>query len=167
MAKNPPHSKGVERASAHAEEFPLRKTAGHLIRRAHQLATAVFVQEVDGILSPHQFATLLSLCQEPGLNQVDLIARIAADRSAVSSLVMRLEAKGLLEKRRPKADARKTELFITEAGIAAVAKALAGSVRAHDRILSMMPEHLRQPFMEALQHLALAAAEIKNGGAAD
>lgn len=152
---------------AHAEKFPLRKTAGHLVRRAHQLAVAVFMQEVEGGLSPHQFSVLMSLCQEPGLHQVDLIDRIAADRSTVSALVTRLEKKGLLEKRRTREDERKTALFVTDAGVRAVSLALPGSVRAHDRILSLMPEHLRKPFMEALRHLAQSGVVGRNGSKPD
>lgn len=153
MSESTPAANDPATHAAHAERFPLRKTAGHLIRRAHQIAAAIFLQEVDGVLSPHQFAALMSLCQEPGLHQVDLIERIAADRSTVSALVMRLEKKGFVEKRRSGDDERKTALFITEPGIAAVAKALPGSVHAHDRILSLLPERLREPFLEALQCL--------------
>lgn len=162
MSENTPATNGAATHAAHAERFPLRKTAGHLIRRAHQMAAAIFLQEVDGVLSPHQFAALMSLCQEPGLHQVDLIERIVADRSTVSALVTRLVKKGFVKKRRNGDDERKTALFITEQGVAAVAAALPGSVRAHDRILSLLPEHLREPFFEALQCLVQAGPIDRN-----
>ncbi len=136
------------------ESLPLLRTAGHLIRRAHRVAAAIFTEEVDGILSPNQFSTLLCLCQEPGLHQIDLIGRIAADRSTINDMVSRLEENGLLEKRRSTVDERKISLYVTEKGVATVAKALPGSVRAHDRVLALIPEELREAFLVAVERIA-------------
>jgi DNA-binding MarR family transcriptional regulator len=96
----------------------------------------------------------LCLCQEPGLYQIDLIARIAADRSTINNIVARLADNGLLVKRRSAADERKIALYVTEKGVAAVAQALPGSVRAHDRVLSMIPDDIKEPFMRALKIIA-------------
>ena len=134
--------------------LPLRRTAGHLIRRAHRVAAAIFAEEVCGTLSPNQFSTLLCLCQEPGLHQIDLIGRVAADRSTINDMVARLEENGMLEKRRSTIDERKISLYVTEKGVAAVAEALPGSVRAHDRVLELVPDKLRGPFLEALELIA-------------
>ncbi len=136
------------------DSLPLRRTAGHLIRRAHRVAAAIFTAEIEGILSPNQFSTLLCLCQEPGLHQIDLIGRIAADRSTINDMVARLEENGLLEKRRSTVDERKITLYVTEKGVSAVAQALPGSVRAHDRVMDLIPTELRGPFMEALELIA-------------
>lgn len=134
--------------------MPLRRTAGHLIRRAHRVAAAIFTEEIDGILTPNQFSTLLCLCQEPGLHQIDLISRIAADRSTINEMVARLEENGMLDKRRSANDERKIALYVTEKGVATVAKALPGSVRAHDRVLGLIPKELHGPFLKALKWIA-------------
>jgi len=152
--KNSPPARNDEEGIETNESLPLRRTAGHLIRRAHRVAAAIFTEEIDGILSPNQFSTLLCLCQEPGLHQIDLIARIAADRSTINEMVARLEENHMLEKRRSTIDERKIALYVTEKGIAAVAKALPGSVRAHDRLLKLVPEDLRGAFLEALERIA-------------
>jgi DNA-binding MarR family transcriptional regulator len=134
--------------------LPIRRTAGHLIRRAHRVAAAIFTEEIDGRLSPNQFSVLLCLCQEPGLHQIDLVTRIAADRSTINDMVARLEENGMLEKRRSTVDERKIALYVTEKGVAAVAQALPGSVRAHDRVLKLVPKNLRGPFLKALECIA-------------
>jgi len=142
------------KSKASTDSLSLRRTAGHLIRRAHRVAAAIFSEEIDGILSPNQFSVLLCLCQEPGLHQIDLIGRIAADRSTINDMVSRLEENGLLEKRRSTVDERKITLYVTEEGVAMVAKALPGSVRAHDRVMDLIPAELQEGFLEALERIA-------------
>ena len=93
------------------------------------------------------------------MHQIDLIPRIAADRSTVNDVVARLEKKGLLEKRRSREDERKIALYVTKEGVAAVAQALPGSVRAHDRLLERIPPKLREPFLQALEHLLSSEEE--------
>lgn len=134
--------------------YRVQVSAGHRLRRAHQIAVAIYADEVDGALSPRQFTTLISLYQEPGLLQIDLTDRIGADRSTVSGVVDRLEKRGLIRRERRDGNDRVAELFVTDAGIDALIQATPGAVRVHDRILARLPEHLRQPFLEALGCLA-------------
>lgn len=131
----------------------LHGSAGHMIRRVHQRAVAIFDEEVDGRLSPRQYAALYTLCLEPGLQQVDLIERIAADRSTVSDLVSRLEKRGLLRRERMERDQRKAKLYATEKGVRIVEEVSPHSDRVHARIMSLLPKRLHAPFLEALAHI--------------
>ncbi len=132
------------------ETFRVRHSAGHLLRRAHQVAVALYAETVAGALSPRQFSILTTLHQEPGLLQVHLSDRIGADRSTVSELIARLEKHGLIRRRRLPGDDRIAELFITEAGVAALAEAAPGALLMHDRIMALLPAELREPFHQAL-----------------
>lgn len=132
------------------DTFRVRHSAGHLLRRAHQVAVALYAETVAGDLSPRQFSILTTLHQEPGLLQVHLSDRIGADRSTVSELIARLEKHGLVRRRRQPGDDRIAELFITEAGVAALAEAAPGALLMHDRIMALLPADLREPFHQAL-----------------
>ncbi|WP_321839602.1 MarR family winged helix-turn-helix transcriptional regulator [Paraburkholderia bannensis] len=68
--------------------------AGHLIRRAHQIAVALFLEKMGRDVTPVQYAVLRMLHESPGLDQVTLAQRVALDTSTTAELAARLEAKG-------------------------------------------------------------------------
>ena len=58
---------------------------GHLIRRCQQIAVALFVEETERFdLTPVQYAALVSVRENPGIDQVGLVGRIALDRSSAA-----------------------------------------------------------------------------------
>jgi hypothetical protein len=59
-----------------AKSFDFQHAPGHLIRRAHQVAVAIFMEETAGFdVTPVQFAILNALLEDPGEDQVTLAAR--------------------------------------------------------------------------------------------
>ena len=59
-----------------AKSFDFQHAPGHLIRRAHQLAVAIFMEETgDFDITPVQFAILNALIDDPGEDQVTLAAQ--------------------------------------------------------------------------------------------
>jgi MarR family transcriptional regulator, lower aerobic nicotinate degradation pathway regulator len=99
--------------------FDFQRSPGHLIRRCLQLHGAMFAEHTDGygITSP-QWAAIRALHECPGVEQAKLAELIAYDRSTIGTMLDRLEAKGLVERRSDAADRRLKRLHLTAAGAA-------------------------------------------------
>ncbi|MBC7471196.1 MAG: MarR family transcriptional regulator [Ramlibacter sp.] len=74
----------------------LHEQPGHLIRRAHQIAVALFHDNLGREVTPVQYAVLRALQHRPGIDQVTLAQEIALDTSSTADVAVRLEAKGLI-----------------------------------------------------------------------
>ena len=72
---------------------------GHLIRRLQQIAVALFMQQTKKFdITPVQYAALLAIDLNPGIDQTALVNIIAYDRSTIGDVVARLEAKKLIRR---------------------------------------------------------------------
>ena len=89
----------------------------HLLHRAYQSAGDIFKAEmkVDG-LTPRQLAVLVTVGQNEGLSQTDIMDSTGIDRSTVAEVVRRLLKRGLLKRRRTKEDARAYAVKLTIEG---------------------------------------------------
>ena len=76
------------------DTMDIRHTAGHLLRRAQQRAVDLFVQAVgENGLRPPQFAVLMTVYQNPGLNQTHLVDKTGIDRSTIADMIDRMVAR--------------------------------------------------------------------------
>lgn len=117
--------------------YDFRNAPGHLIRRAHQVAVAVFMDETgEHEVTPVQFAILNALVDDPGEDQVTLAGRVAFDAATFGSVIGRLEAKGWVRREADAADRRRKLLWVTPAGEAAAAAMKRSVARAQRRILA-------------------------------
>jgi DNA-binding MarR family transcriptional regulator len=84
--------------------------------------------QADSDLSHQDFHVLNALADSPRqrLQLTDLAVRIGWERSRVSHQVLRMEARGLLERRPSSADARATDAIISSAGRDALRRAVPG-----------------------------------------
>lgn len=99
------------------KSFNFSEAPGHLIRRAQQLAVAIFMQETaDHDATPVQFAILNALMDDPGEDQITLSNRVAFDPATLGSVVGRLEAKGWVMRKADPGDKRRKLLWITKEG---------------------------------------------------
>ena len=81
--------------------------AGHLLRRCHQIAAAIFLDECAAFeLTPLQFAVLDSLLGDGPQDQVTLGGAVALDRSTISLVIGKLEQRGLVRRARSAQDQR-------------------------------------------------------------
>ncbi len=108
--------------------------AGHLIRRAHQLAVATFHETHGREVTPVQYALLRALEDAPGIDQVTLAEKVALDTSTTADIATRLEAKGWIV--RELLARRQRALRLTPAGEAVLAR--------------------MQPHVQPMQHALLA-----------
>ncbi|KDO14372.1 MarR family transcriptional regulator [Vibrio metoecus] len=89
--------------------FPLYSAANAVIRAYRPL-----LERLD--ITYSQYLVLLVLWQQNGMNVKDLGAKLRLDSGTLTPLLKRLEAKGIVERRRGSSDERVRELFLTQAG---------------------------------------------------
>jgi len=131
----------------------------HLLHRAGQCAGDVFQSELSkGELTPRQFAVLLTVSQNEGLSQTDLVDRTGIDRSTLADIIRRMLKKGLLSRRRTKEDARAYAVKLTEEGWRMLRQAEPSARRVDDKILAVLPGPRGQRFLEDLNAIVEALA---------
>ena len=107
----------VDTLAAMAKSFDFEIAPGHLIRRAHQLAVAIFMEETATFeVTPVQFAILNALMDTPGEDQVTLAGRVAFDAATSGSVIGRLEARGWIRREVDARDKRRKLLWVTAEG---------------------------------------------------
>ena len=99
------------------KSFNFGEAPGHLIRRAQQLAVAIFMEETAGHdATPVQFAILNALMDDPGEDQITLSNRVAFDPATLGSVIGRIEVKGWVTRKADASDKRRKLLWITPEG---------------------------------------------------
>ena len=145
----------------------LRLSPIHLLHRAGQCAGDVFTEEMTGGgLTPRQYAVLLTVAQNEGLSQTELVERTGIDRSTLADIIRRMLKKGLVHRRRTKQDARAYAVRLTSDGWEALRDAEPAAVHADERILSALPPAKRQEFLESLNTIVHSIGTL-NGTAED
>ena len=116
---------GRQAESAVAEPYALEQQIGHLLRRAHQRASATFMAGIgESQFTPTQFAALAKLADEGAVSQNRLGRLTAMDPATMQGVVGRLLDRGLITSRPDPDDRRRTLLRLNEAGRDAVNAAI-------------------------------------------
>lgn len=132
----------------------------HLLHRAGQCAGDIFEAEtVETDLTPRQYAVLVTVSQEEGLSQTDLVERTGVDRSTLADIVRRMLKKGLLQRRRTKEDARAYAVRLTEEGWRVLKSSEPLVRKVDDRILSALPPKQRDQFLSDLATIVQVLAQ--------
>lgn len=140
-----------------AESFDFQHAPGHLIRRAHQVAVAIFMEETGAFdVTPVQFAILNALIQDPGEDQVTLAGKVAFDAATFGSVIGRLEAKGWVRREPDALDRRRKLLWITPAGKQAAAQMKRAVTRVQGRIVGPLAPAEREQLIWLLDKLVSA-----------
>jgi DNA-binding MarR family transcriptional regulator len=131
----------------------LARSPIHLLHRASQAAVDIFAAEMkrSGDLTPRQLAVLITVGQDEGLNQTELVERTGIDRSTMADIVKRMQRKGLLQRRRTKEDARAYAVKLTYEGRRVLRAAEPLGKRIDERVLEALPQQRRGEFIERLQ----------------
>ena len=137
-----------------AKSFDFQHAPGHLIRRAHQLAVAIFMEETGGFdVTPVQFAILNALVEDPGEDQVTLAGKVAFDAATFGSVIGRLEAKGWVRREPDAVDRRRKLLWVTPEGEAAALQMKRAVGKAQSRIVAPLEAAERQQLVNLLGKL--------------
>lgn len=136
------------------KSYDFQHAPGHLIRRAHQLAVAVFMEETAGFdVTPVQFAILNALIDDPGEDQVTLAGRVAFDAATSGSVIGRLEAKGWVRREADPLDRRRKLLWVTPAGEKAALAMKRAVGKAQRRIAGPLDPQEREQLVALLGKL--------------
>jgi DNA-binding MarR family transcriptional regulator len=147
-------------AIAESTKFgPLGSWVGFNLRMAQESAFQAFSRRSQEIgESPGRFATLTLIARNPGISQTELSHANGRDKSSVTPVVEDLVRRGLVERKRMRADRRTYRLNVTAAGKKTLTQ-LTRCARRHelnlDRIIGPRD---RKRFIQILKRIA---AEIE------
>jgi DNA-binding MarR family transcriptional regulator len=127
---------------------------GYLMRRAQQIAVAIFMEECASFeITPVQYASLVTIREHPGVDATRLSALIAFDRSTLGDVLERLEAKGWIERSGSQEDKRIKILRLSREGARMLRQVEPAVVRTQERILAPLRPEDRRRFMALLTQL--------------
>lgn len=128
---------------------------GHLLRRCHQIAVAIFLDECSIYdLTPLQFAVLIVLSEQGSQDQVSLGGEIALDRTTITVVVRNLEERGLILRDKSGRDQRSKIVSITAQGQALLNEVLPAVQQAQERIMAPLTPEEGTQLLSLLEKLA-------------
>ena len=134
---------------------------GHLIRRAHQISVAIFMEECAAHnVTPVQYACLSQIARQPGVDATRLAAAVAFDRSTLGNVLERLETKGWVARKPSPEDRRVKLLHMTETGEQLLDAIEAGVVATQKRLLKPLNPADRKTFMKLLAEMVEGNNEV-------
>lgn len=146
-----------------AKNFDLETSPSHLLRRANQFANDLYTNEQDTkALTQRQFAVLHAVDQQEGVSQTVLVQATGIDRSTLADMIVRMQSKDLLARKRTEEDQRANSVKITATGRRALKAAMPAVLKSEARILDVLPARARAEFIKSLTLIAKAAADALN-----
>jgi len=137
-----------------AQSFDFHLAPGHLVRRAHQRAVALFMEEAAAFdVTPVQFAILNALVDQPGEDQITLAGRVALDAATLGAVVARLHARGLVRRENDPSDRRRKLLWITPEGETLVAQMVQPAERVQQRLMAPLSPEDQAHLLRLLERL--------------
>ena len=134
--------------------FDFAQAPGHLVRRAHQIAVALFMSELaNEDVTPVQFAILNAVMDTPGVDQVTLANRVAFDAATSGSVMGRLETKGWIRREPDQADRRRKLLWLTPTGQKATLEMKRSVHLVQEKILSPLSPEEAQTLIDLMAKL--------------
>lgn len=134
MTKTP---KTAEKAVAEPwRDDPLQRRPGFLIRRLHQIHTALFAEECgEEKVTPIMYSVLSALAQSGPVDQTTLAAAVAIDKTNMTDILDRLKKRGLVRRRVAPKDRRVRLAALTDNGRALLDRIDEKAHRAHVRTI--------------------------------
>ncbi|MBN8294007.1 winged helix-turn-helix transcriptional regulator [Rhodobacter sp. NTK016B] len=155
-------SGSVIRAGWLAEDLPfLNRSLRYLLRGQGGELRREFALESGDI------GVLGVLQSNPGVTQNDLAASLVLKKSAVTRVVQRLEARGLLTRARSSVDRRANVLNLTEAGMDLSIRVREAAAARHAEWFTGISPDERAVFFDVLFRLVDRLAETHSGDATD
>jgi DNA-binding MarR family transcriptional regulator len=119
----------------------LTAAPGYQARRLYQAYLAIWLREVDPVLTGPQFAVLQTVQAHPGRDQRSLASAVALDTSTMADVAKRLEGRRLIRRQTAADDGRRKLLYLTEEGERVLREA--------DHRARALDQLLLEPFGEA------------------
>lgn len=127
----------------------------HLIHRAAQVVDEAFALEVaaadlDG-LTHRQFVVMAAIGTDKMTSQTVITQLTGIDRSTLTGVIVRLQKRGLLQRRRSRVDSRSFEVTLTASGRKVLASAMQLASRVDKRMLELMASGKQGEFLKSLR----------------
>lgn len=134
--------------------YRVEQQIGHLIRRAHQRASAIFQETLDDpTMTPMQFAALLRLTKDGAMSQNHLGRLTAMDPATIQGVIRRLEERGLVSRAADRTDRRRTILTATEEGLTLAQHLIPSAQAVSTKTLAPLSPDERQVLVKLLERL--------------
>jgi DNA-binding MarR family transcriptional regulator len=148
-----PPSPGGGREEDTPDTYVLEDQVGHLLRRAHQRATAIFTAELGEAfqITPTQYAALVKLHKLGEQSQNQLGRLTAMDRATIQGVIRRLEERQLIERSGDPGDRRRSSLRLTPSGETLVAAMIPNGIRVSAVTLEPLDDAERKTFLALLR----------------
>lgn len=143
-------------SAATAIPYVVEDQVGHLLRRAHQRATAIFLAELGERfeITPTQYAALVKLHDLGEQSQNQLGRLTAMDPATIQGVIKRLEERNLIERSGDPGDKRRTTLRLSASGAKLVAAMIPSGLRISAVTLEPLDAEERTVFLALLRRLA-------------
>ena len=137
-----------------AAGFVLDEQVAHLLRRAHQRASALFLTVLtDAQLTPTQFFAMARLHEMGKLSQNRLGRLAAMDPATIQGVIRRLHERGFIERLADPTDRRRMVLSLSPLGQDTVVRLLKDANRIGDEILAPLSREQQGVFLSLLKRL--------------
>jgi len=137
-------------------DYVLEEQIGHILRRAHQRATQIFMAELGEPfqITPTQFAALAKLYDLGEQSQNQLGRLTAMDPATIQGVIKRLEERRLIERSGDPGDRRRSSLRLTAAGADLVRAMIPHGIAVSAATLAPLDAEEQRTFLALLQRLA-------------
>jgi MarR family transcriptional regulator, lower aerobic nicotinate degradation pathway regulator len=127
---------------------------GVMIRRLHQIYVAIYARQCAAFgTTPVQSSIMQVLLRRPGIDQIALAGEIGVDRTTVSSVLARLEDRGILRRKVDPENRRTKRAFLTQQGKTMLLAMQRPIDAAHDELVAPLSQAERTRFLAQLVHL--------------
>lgn len=127
---------------------------GFLLRRAHQISTAVFEDECRTVgLTPAQFGVLTVLQASPGLDQSSLARALGFDKVTVLRVLRGLETRGLVNRSPAAGNKRSLSVALSPEGVKLLKQSQKPAERAYNRLMTPLSQEQQAQFVLLLMEL--------------
>ena len=139
----------------------LYSTPGYLIRRCHQIAVAIFLEDCKPHnIRPLDFAVICALGSCKEADQITLSGLIGVDRSSIARLLISLKEKGLVKRKASKKDLRVKLVSLTKKGQSLLCEMIPTAQPIEERVLDPLTKTQQKQFMTCLNAITDAHNEI-------
>jgi DNA-binding MarR family transcriptional regulator len=143
-------------------DAPERRRLPPLLRKTWYGLNQAFRRRILHLkITPDQFTVLRTLIEaDPkGMSQREIAETISSDPNTIASLLERMEANGLLERAAHETDRRAHRIRLLAPGRKTYKIARALALELQTEVLSCLPEHQRESFLEQLALVADACQQ--------
>jgi DNA-binding MarR family transcriptional regulator len=129
----------------------LYRRPGFMIRRMHQIAVSLFVEETGKLgVTNRQYGLLFVLEHRPGIDQISVANLLGLDRSTTGMVLKKLEQDGLVVRSVEARDRRRHSLQLTRSGKRLLSQLAGPAQRAQARVLAAFTPDERTLFLGLL-----------------